>query len=62
MTMSEGLNKLAEEVFEKKRRRRRLIAALSVEEKFATLIKLQQIAFDIATSVGRQAKRPWKLE
>jgi len=56
------LSKLAEQVFEKKKRRRRLMAQLPVEEKFVTLLKLQRVAFDIATAAGRPAKRPWNVK
>jgi hypothetical protein len=57
-----ALNKVAEEIFEKKKRRRRLMAQLPVEEKFATLLKLQQVAFDIATAAGRKVRRPWNVK
>jgi hypothetical protein len=57
-----ALQQLADEVFEKKQRRRRMMAQVPVEEKFATLLKLQQLAFDIATSAGRKTRRPWELK
>ena len=61
MTNNQQLRELAEELFRQKRERRRMVAALPVEEKFEILLKLQQLAFEVAVSAGRPPRPPWKI-
>jgi hypothetical protein len=52
---------LAEELFRQKRERRREMAALPVETTFEILLKLQQLAYDVAKGAGRTPREPWKI-
>lgn len=50
---------LAQKVFANKDRRRRLLAALSVEEKYRRFLQLQRIASQIKQAAGKPAPAPW---
>ena len=49
-----------EAVRAKKERRHRL-ADLPFDEKVEIVVKLQQMAFEIATAAGRPARKPWNV-
>ena len=59
MSRNEQLDHLARDLFARKRARRRELAALPVEEKFAILLRLQQLASEVAQAAGRSARTPW---
>lgn len=60
MNDREQLNQLTGELFARKSERRRELAALPVEQKFEILLRLQQLASDVALAAGRPAPSPWK--
>jgi len=49
-------------IYRRKEERRRNLAALTVEEKVAILIELQQLASQVAKEVGRPCQLPWGAE
>lgn len=53
-------NKKIDDLFEAKRRRRKELARLSIEEKVRILVELQKIAVAVFAERGL-VKRPWKL-
>jgi len=61
MSEREQIERLAQDIFARKRERRRELAALPVERKLEILLHLQQIAHDVALAAGRIAPQPWKL-
>jgi len=50
-----------DELFREKESHRRAMAAKPVEEKFETLIKLQQITSTAARQAGRAYQEPWNV-
>jgi hypothetical protein len=52
---------LAQEVFDAKARRRKIAAALPIEEKLRRLVAMQQRANEIRKSSGRPLMRVWEL-
>jgi hypothetical protein len=56
------MEKLAQEIFDGKRRRRRQLAQLPVEEKFEILLQLQRLATDVAIAAGRKPRKPWPVK
>ena len=52
---------LAEELFHQKRMRRRALAALTVEEKFQILLRLQRLSCEVALAAGRKPRAPWRI-
>lgn len=61
MSDDKPIGRLAQDIFARKRERRRKLAALPVERKLEILLHLQQIAHDVALATGRTARQPWKL-
>ncbi len=53
--------KSQDELFREKESHRRAMAAKPVEEKFETLIKLQQITSTAARQAGRSYQEPWEI-
>lgn len=53
--------KTQDELFREKQTHRRAMAAKPVEEKFETLIKLQQITSTAARQAGRAYQEPWNI-
>ena len=51
----------AQEMHDRKSAARRAVAALSVEEKFVRLVRLQEMASSVARAAGRESKEPWKI-
>jgi hypothetical protein len=52
---------VAQEIFDAKARRRKLAAALPIEEKLRRLVAMQQRANEIRKSAGRPLMRVWEL-
>ena len=61
--MNEFQKEISErEIFSQKASRRKRIASLPIEEKIEILVKLQQMAFEVAKAQGRESKRPWNIK
>ncbi len=59
MSEPKPVEALAEELFRAKRERRRALAALPVEEKYKILLRLQELAGELAKAAGRPPRKPW---
>lgn len=53
--------RIAQRVFDAKRRRRALISRMTFEEKIQIIVRLQVVASEIVTSTGRVSRTPWRL-
>lgn len=51
----------AEEQFRAQEKGHKIAAGAPIEEKFAKLMKLQELEFEIATIAGRPARKPWRV-
>lgn len=56
-----ALESLIARLVEGKKEHRMFLARLPFEEKVRIVIELQKIAYQIRTSVGKPAPRPWDL-
>jgi len=45
-----------------KRRHRKHLAALPIEEKLRIVVELQRLAAEIARGTGRPEREPWRLD
>lgn len=61
MKSADQLERLAQDVFARKRTHRQQLAVLPVEQKFEILLRLQRLASDVAVASGRSAKKPWVI-
>jgi len=57
----QALEALAENLYRAKRERRMALAHLPIEEKIRIIVELQKWAYDIRTSVGAPARKPWGI-
>ncbi len=57
--MNSALSKVALEQFQKKKERRRQLAALSFEEKIEILVRLQQLTSEISMQTRGTCRKPW---
>jgi hypothetical protein len=49
-----------EEIYRRKAAQRKKFAKATIESKLQNLVRLQQIAYAMAKSSGREASRPWR--
>lgn len=63
MTRSAKKNqKTTADLFDAKKKRRRELAAKSVEDKFEILIELQKMTCRVAQEAGREFSKPWDVK
>ena len=55
----EALEQFAQQIFQKKKERRRQLAALSFEEKIDIVVRMQSLASDISLQMRGVCRKPW---
>jgi hypothetical protein len=60
--MTGSAKEIVDEVFRRKRKARRLLAALPIEEKVRRVVALQRRANEVRRATGRREMFEWRLD